>query len=161
MKIPFLPPPSQITMQHAPSGKAEGKSSQQRGQGRDDWEGAGGNVRQDPGRVLLRFSPKWRKVRRRRTLLQDCVWQEEAQEQVRCRTLWKVPGGARAHSGTSQMQRSSSRCLETQICWNTFHVEESCADGGVSWDTCTGALQTQKIGAPKMGSEVRDSWERR
>lgn len=170
MQIPLLPASLRPPITSRPVGtpflgREKGRTVNRAGPGRDEWEGAGGSVGQDPGRVLLRFSHRWGENRGEKETAQGCIWQEGAQEQERCRTLWEVPGGTRARRSTSQMQRSADHFSETQIFWtHTFHVAslaESRAGGGVSRDTCTGALWMQKVGAAKMGSEVRDSWERR
>lgn len=116
--------------------REKGKPVDRAGPGRDDWEGAGGSVGQDPGRVLLRFHHGWGESQGEKETAQDCVWRGGGtQEQEGCRTLWEVPGGSRAHGSTSQMQRSADHFSGTQIFWtHTFHVaslEESRAGGGV------------------------------
>ena len=61
MQIPLLPASLRPPITSRPVGtpflgREKGRTVNRAGPGRDDWEGAGGSVGQDPGRVLLRFS---------------------------------------------------------------------------------------------------------
>lgn len=76
-------------------GGEEGKTVNRAGPGREDWDGAGGSVWDDPGRVLLSFGRGWGESWGEKETARGCRRGHRSGREV-----WNALGGMRRYQGS-------------------------------------------------------------